>query len=194
MVHGFVGPADSSESLATGPDMSDLPDVPLSEGLALLVADLHSGATIYRLTHVQSVIAKFFRAVGQLDHVYDAKAIDPYFCAVYNWFRGQPDAVRPSSETLREFWKRYSKESRELALYECMEKLKRIREAHTEASTEFTEALHAFMRGVITLEHEPYTIALEKLTVLNRELGHFTQAASVAAKAREFSNSFLFSS
>ena len=55
-------------------------------------------------------------------------------------------------------------------------------------------ALHAFMRGVITLEHEPYTIALEKLTVLNRELGHFTQAASLAAKAREFSNSFLFSS
>ena len=103
MIRAFVGPADDSESVATGPDMSDLSDIPLSEALSLLVADLRSGQTVYRLSHVQSVIAQLFRAIGQAGHVYDAQDIDPYFRAVYKWFVEQPEAIRPSSATLRGF-------------------------------------------------------------------------------------------
>ena len=77
-----------------------------------------------------------------------------------------------------------------------MEKLKRVREAHTEVSVEFSDAVsvefsdavHAFTQGVTTLNHEPYTMSLAKLKLYNRELIKFTEAASLAAQARRFSD------
>ena len=188
MIRAFVGPADDSESVATGPDMSDLPDIPLSEALGLLVADLRSGQIVYRLSHVQSVIAQLFRAIGQAGHVYDAQDIDPYFRAVYKWFIGQDEDIQPSADALRSFWERYSKESRMLALFECMEKLKRVNDAHTEALEEFTEAATSFREGVIRMDDDAFQTAHQKLTIISREAVRFTELARAAAEARKFSD------